>query len=234
MRQFGIIVSVLMMANMSIRAHGDNYQLDSQSSLLGAVVYKGGFGAALAHNHLIFARNVQSFTFSIPDPTKLESGSFAAQVTVNDISADDPAQVKIWNPKLEEMGLVNANTPLSEIKESDRKDIEESLRGKDQMDGAQFPAVTAKLLALTASPGNIGKLATTHRAKININIHGVSRDVEWPTLIALNGTTAQVVTSGPLKFSDFGIKPISIGFGAIQNKDEFKLVVHLTARKDAR
>jgi polyisoprenoid-binding protein YceI len=216
---------------LSGAARAANYQVDMSQSLVGAVVFKAGFGKALAHNHLVFGKNMEVITFEVPDNAPLEGGKFYGSVKVADIAADEWAVSQKWQPLLTEAGLLSKDVELSEVSAGQREDIEKELRGSGQLNGEKFPKVEIKLLGLSAAAGQIGKIAATHRARMEVSVHGVTKEVDMPARIQPVGNDLNVTVSGPLKFTDFGIEPISAMLGAIKNKDEFALFVHLVAKK---
>ena len=132
---------------------------------------------------------------------------------------------------LTDLGLIDDDTELSEIDQSDRTKIQDKMLSPDQLDAAKFPTISAELVGLKPAKGRIGKIQQTHTASVEFTIHGTKKLVECPAAIEMSGEIIKTWVVADLKFTDFGMEPISAVLGTIRNKDEFRVVVRLIASK---
>lgn len=222
---------LVALGSFSAHAKAAPIGLDLADSFFGAIVFKEGFASGFAHNHLVFAKSLRIVKWDLPEGKPVESGVFEAEADVSQVFVDDFAVSKKWISTLETAGILSPEVELSEIKAGTRDEIQETMRGETQLDQGKFPKITLVLKNLILKSGNIGVLKTTHEAALSITIHGVTREIRVPTRIELNTNELNVVCAGPLKFTDFGIEPISTALGMVRNKNEFQLFVSLKGRK---
>ena len=225
-------VFLLSVIAFAIGALGAEYKVDLEQSFFGVVVYKEGIASGFAHNHLVFAKTPRISSFSIPDGKGLTAGIFAAEADVAQIFCDDYEVSKKWMGILEKAALISENVPLSEIKTSTRQDIEETMRGEEQLDERKYPIIYVKLLSMAAKSGEIGKIKTDFDAVLLITIHGITKELHAPANVVLDGNQIQVITSAELKFTDFGIKPVSTALGMVRNQDDFRLFVSIKGKRN--
>ncbi|HEY4220737.1 MAG TPA: YceI family protein, partial [Myxococcota bacterium] len=108
------------------------------------------------------------------------------------------------------------------IPEKDRKTIEEHMKDDSQLDVEKFSTIG---FASTSVEKNGDKLTLVG----DFTLHGVTKKMRMPISFKLAGTT--LTGDGKVRFlqSDWGIKPYSALLGAVKNKDEVVLNVHLVA-----
>ena len=168
-------------------------------------VFKDGAAAALAHDHVV---DVKDFAGSIV--TDGDAATASVDVTAQTASfTNDDAKLR------KKFGLD------SEISEKDRKAVEENMKSKDQLDTAGFP--TVKFVSTSVKKGADGKLTLAGK----LTLHGVTKDVTMPLDAKVTGDDVDGSASFRLKTSDYGIKPYSALLGAVKNKDEIVLHLHL-------
>ena len=164
--------------------------VDSAHSTVTVHVYKTGLFSALAHDHTIKA--------------PIASGS----VDTGQRSVKLSFQVA-------EMQLLD-----TEGSESDRKEIDATMKGPKVLDAARFPVISfqSKRVELT-NPGQ-------YKVGGDLNLHGVSREIAVPVVLS-NGVYKG---TAHLKQTDFGITPVKVAGGAVRVKDEieidFEIVTH--------
>ncbi len=181
------------------------FVIDAKKSAIVIQVFKDGAAAALAHDHVVEARE------------------FAGTISAD---AADPSTAKV-EVTAQTASFVNDEGKLrtkygldGEISDKDRKAVEENMKSKDQLDVKGFP--TVKFTSTSVTKAADGKLTLAGK----LTLHGVTKDITMPLDVKLS----DVVTGNAsfrVKTSDYGIKPYSALLGAVKNKDEIVLHLHL-------
>lgn len=185
------------------------YTLDKKQSELVVKTSKAGFAAALAHNHVIRATELEG---SIGwDPAAPEAASVKVTVQTAALVVDDPAMRK-------------KHGEPSELSAGDRKKITDAMLDSGQLDVRKFPTISFSSTALQ-------KDAKGWLLSGNLTLHGVTKAVKLPVTIDVKGTALTADGTLRLRTSDYGIKPYSAALGAIKNRDEVELVLHLVGAR---
>jgi len=190
------------------------------------VTHRGGIAKGLAHNHVVFAKKAE---IALTTPGVVEQGKFQAKILADDLDLDSTNVTNKWFPKLKSAEILDEMP--GEVSESDRTKIRKDMLGPDQLDSAKFAEITAEVLGLTPMAQNVGKFAATHNAEVKVTIRNQSVVRVIPARVVMTGDTLNVEAFGAYKFTEFGIKPVSLFFGAIQNKDEIHVYVNFTATR---
>lgn len=184
------------------------YQVDPGRSELVVRLRKAGVAAAFAHDHVIRATRF-SGRVELPsqDPT---AGSVEIEVDTRSLRADEPA-VRLKH------GL---DKPLDE---KDRNEIQATMEGPGQLDVASHPTISFRSTSVEAS-GDGGYVVAGA-----LTLHGTTQQIRFPAKIEV--ASGELVASGAMSFqqSAFGIEPYSGLGGAVRNRDEADLIVHLVA-----
>ena len=181
------------------------FAIDTKKSSIVIQVFKDGAAAALAHDHVVDVRDFSgSIVADAADPA-----SATVEVTAKTASFfNDESKLR------KKFGLDG------EMSEKDRKSIEDNMKSTEQLDVAGFP--TVKFVSSSVSKDGA-------RLKLNgkVTLHGVTKDVSMPLEAKVEGDTVTGTATFRLKTSDYGIKPYSALLGAVKNKDEIVLHLHL-------
>jgi polyisoprenoid-binding protein YceI len=212
MRSLGAAVWLIALGALGAEESGglSVYRLDPQKSELVVRTWKTGVAASLAHNHVIRASDV---TGEIAwDPAAVETAKVSATVKASALIADEPAMLQKFGE-------------TTQPDEADRKKITQSMLGEEQLDAAKYPTIGFVSTAARREPD--GRIILTGQ----LTLHGVTRPVTLPVKVALKD--GEIVGEGKLRFrtSDFGIKPYSGALGAVKNRDEVELVLHLVGSR---
>lgn len=84
--------------------------ISNKDAILAVLTKKTGFAAAWAHDHLIVVDQQAAsteMTFSLRDPSDLESLSFTLTTRPDTLKVDLPEMQKKWTPRLVHYGLVS-------------------------------------------------------------------------------------------------------------------------------
>jgi hypothetical protein len=102
-----------------------------------------------------------------------------------------------------------------------RADVQTRMLGPEVLDTAKFPDIGFASTTIEAGDGD--RWTVTGR----LTIRGVTR----PATFSVRRQDGRYRGTVTLKQSDFGIKPISIGGGAVKVKDELKIEFDVVAQK---
>lgn len=104
----------------------------------------------------------------------------------------------------------------------DRAEVQATMDGPGQLDIARFPRIVWRLAAL--APGNPAGTPLLLTLRGQFTLHGVTRPETWRTHWAQRGRRIHMWGRTVLRLTDFGIRPIRRGLGAVRVKDQFELV----------
>ncbi len=188
------------------------YTIDSSASVVRILVYRGGALARLGHNHVMTATSLSGQVAVNPDPAK---STFDLSFPVAEINVDDTQARR----------EVGDEFP-GEISQGDRDGTRRNMLRAEVLDAEHFPRVSLRSVSITPP-------LQTAKITARIAIKDVSRDVEVP--VAIDVADARLTATGqfPIKQTDFGIKPFSIGLGALEVVDQLQIRFKIVAdRKD--
>ena len=157
--------------------------IDSTKSNVTVHVFKSGLFSGFAHDHVIQA--------------PIASGS---------IDSDDKSVTLTFN-------VVDMKVLDPGASDSERKDIDATMKGPKVLDGTQFPVIS-----FTA---NSAKLSGTDRHEVTgtLKIHGVSRQITAPVTFHDEKYSGSLT----LKQTDYRITPVKIAGGTVRVKDEITI-----------
>ncbi len=190
---------------LATAAFADTFPIDPKATDLVVKTTKEGFASGLAHNHVIRAAETSgdlTWDPAAPDATKVS------------------VTVKVASLSVDKLDMRKKYGEGNEISAGDQSKVTDAMLGADQLDVAKFPTIT--FVSTSMAKGVItGKLT----------MHGVTRELKLPVKIEEKDGT--VIGDGTVKIrvSDFKIQPYSTALGAIKNKDEVELVLHLVGKK---
>ncbi len=154
--------------------------IDKARSAVTVRVYKSGFLSGFAHNHVIEAPIASG---------SLDPGQRTVELSFN------VAEMKVLDP---------------DASDSERQEIESTMKGPKVLDAAQFPAISFASSAIAVSGSDHSQVTGT------LKLHGVTRQLSVPVVLH-DGKYAGSVA---LKQTDYGITPVKIAGGAVRVKDE--------------
>ena len=183
------------------------FALDAKRSAFVIQVFKDGAAATFAHDHTVHATEISGSVTA--DPAVPEAAKVSVTVQTKSLVNDDP-QVR------KQFGL----DPT--VPDKDRKAVEESMKGDSQLDVAKYPTIS---FVSSSVEKNGDKLTLVG----DMTLHGVTKRIKMPVTVKVSDST--ITGDGKIRFlqSDWGIKPYSAFLGAVKNKDEVVLSVHLVA-----
>jgi len=178
------------------------YTIDPVASDVNILVYRGGLMARLGHNHVMTAKSLKGKVSLHPD---LAKSGFELSFPVAELIVDDPQARQ----------ATGEDFP-GEIPQKDRDGTRTNMLKPEVLDGERFAYVKLQSVKI------VGSLQAA-RVVTRITIKDVSREVEVPVVIAV--TPTRVTASGrfAIKQTEFGIKPFSIGLGALEVVDQLQV-----------
>jgi hypothetical protein len=112
-----------------------------------------------------------------------------------------------------------------ESKEGTRKKVTENMRSAEVLDVENFPKADFKIDSAAPIAGAKGDPADSARylLKGNFTLHGVEQALEIPVVVEAKRGWLHVRGNFAINQSDYGIKPLSKGFGAIGVADGLRI-----------
>jgi polyisoprenoid-binding protein YceI len=190
----------------------DIYRVVAQQSKLHILVYRGGRFARLGHNHVVSSPDFAGRVWLHP---QFDRSGFELSIPVQTLIVDDPkaraAHGEEFPPDL----------PHKDV-EGTRKNI---LRA-EVLDAETYPEISLRSARLDGSQSSPTLVA-------QVTIKGVTREMSIP--IALSLQDARLIATGDFDLlqTDFGMKPFSVAFGALEVQDRLHLEYRIVAERES-
>jgi polyisoprenoid-binding protein YceI len=186
------------------------YSIDSNASDVQIHVFRGGKLARLGHNHVMTSKHV---TGRVWMHAALERSGFEMSLPVAQLVVDD-AQAR-----------ADAGSEFpGEISMDDREGTKQNMLRTEVLDAEQYPDITLRSVRISGSQQSAQVMA-------RITIKEVSRDVTVPTSIAVADGRLTATGEFDIEQTNFGIKPFSIGLGALEVLDRLHIEFNIVAVK---
>ncbi len=124
---------------------------------------------------------------------------------------------------IDEPDLRKKHGLAKELSESDRQEIQTTMRGDRQLDAAKYPDISFRSVSI--EPRASGDFLLTG----DFTLHGTTRRISFPLTGQLTGGALHATGAFEFNQSDFGITPISLFLGAVRNQDRVRIVFDLVA-----
>ena len=187
---------------------GTLLRIDPRRSSIRMLVYRGGRGARLGHNHVLTAPEFIGFFFM---PASGPSGAqFDLEFRLDRLSLDDPQQRGRLGPAF-----------AAELTPGDIANTRAHMLGEDNLQADRFPYVRIHSTGVTGEDEHFA-------VSVEIEMHGQRKSMTLP--LAVDGLPRRIRARGEfvLRQSDFGVHPYSALGGLIAVQDdvlvEFTLV----------
>ncbi len=197
-------------ATGGIPAGSREYRLVPEESLLQILVYRGGTLARLGHNHVIAAHRLAGSVYMTDDPLATR---FDISFQVSELTVDEPALREAAGPDF----------PPS-VPQSARDGTRNNLLSPDLLDAANYPEIRLRAADIRAAGEN-------YDAAIEVTLKGQAYVLRVP--VSVRREAGLVVASGefPLRQSELGLKPFSVGLGSLVVLDEMHVRFEVAARE---
>lgn len=188
-------------------ARAAEYRVDPAHSTLLLRIWKEGPGSVFAHDHVARATR---FTGMVSyDPARPNTSSVAVEAAADGLVMDEPTHRRRFG--------------LPPIKEVNRREIQKTMRGSQQLDVARYPTISFRSARIDAVGD--GQLRVTGA----LTLHGQTRSVTFPATVEMRGAYLHARASFRFLQSDFGITPYSFG-STVRNRDEVEMQIELVAQ----
>ena len=183
-------------------------QLQPAASSVRILVFRAGRSANLGHNHVLSAPEFDGF-FYLPD-SGLAQSQFELRIRLDQLVFDVPAHRAALGPAFA--------APLSDAAIAATR---QNMLGPGNMQAERYPEVRIRSVAISGE-------APTLSARLAVDMHGQSRELDVP--LRVTGLPERLQVSGVLvlRQSDFGVQPFSVLGGLLAVQDavqvEFTLI----------
>ena len=200
-----MILGVFSAFLMTGAVQAAEYKLEHKKGFLLVKVRKSGVLSAVAHNHVIEAKNWKgSFTFDPADPA---SCAMSVSVPVFDLLVDADSTRARYGKDFS-----------NKINDAQRAEIQGNMLGESQLDVLNFASIDFTATGCKAVQDN------RYKIKGDFSLRGVKKN------IPINGVTIDVADNGvslkgsfSIRATDFGFKPYSAAKGAIKNQNTMEI-----------
>jgi len=179
---------------------GKVFTLEPKASAVRIYAFRAGSAARLGHNHVLAAPQFDGYFHLPADDTS--SSRFDLEFRLDQLEIDNP----LYRATL---GKAFANVLTPEAIEGTRQ----HMLGESNMQADKFPFVRIHALQIS---GEAPKFA----AKIQVEMHGQTREMWLP--LNVEGLPGSLSVSGSfvLRQTDFGVRPYSVMGGMLAVQDE--------------
>jgi hypothetical protein len=186
------------------------YEVDSRSSQLNILVFRGGKLSRLGHNHVMTSRDVSGRAWVHPEFAR---SGFELSFPVMQLVVDDPQARR----------AAGSDFP-PDIPQSDKDGTRKNMLKPELLDGDSYPEVKVR-------SAKVGGTLQAPQLTARITIKDVSRDVQVPVKMAVEG--GKLTASGEFDIlqTEFGIKPFSVALGALEVQDKLHIKFTIMAAK---
>jgi polyisoprenoid-binding protein YceI len=106
--------------------------------------------------------------------------------------------------------------------------VTQAMLGDQVLDVKKYPSITFESTAVTAT-GTLPAITLTVAG--NLTIRATTKAVTVPVAVKVDGSALTASGRFTIKQTDFGIRPISAGGGAVKVKDELTIAFTIAARE---
>jgi polyisoprenoid-binding protein YceI len=186
------------------------YEVDSRSTQLSILVFRGGKLARLGHNHVMTSQHVSGRVWLHPEFAR---SGFELSFPVAELVVDD-AQARL---------AAGSDFP-PDIPQADKDGTRRNMLKPELLDAERYPQV--KLHS-----ARLGGTLQAPTVTASITIKDATREVEVPVKISVEGTQLSANGEFDVLQTQFGIKPFSVALGALEVQDRLHIKFAIVARR---
>lgn len=206
-----VSLATVMLA-ATAQAETVQYTLDQEQSRVYVLVHRGGLFSHLGHNHVISSKDLSgviAYNTDAPERSEFNIEMPLAKLVVDDQTARDKIA-----------GAFSGAVP-----QEDAEGTYKNMTGKSVLNVAEYPVVRV-------ISRHVSGQAPDYKVLTKIQLHGVERDVVVPVKAEMSKDgVIHMQGQFKIKQSDFGIKPLTAGLGAIAVKDALDIQLDLYAKR---
>jgi len=221
-----ILVLTVLLAAAPFQGGATEFAIDAEKSVFAVITHKAGVAAKLAHNHFIHVGKYDAL-LSVAENDLLKT-AFELNFGVNELVVDDPVAQEKWQDAVLNAKILTER--FTKIGVADREKIREHMLAAGQLDAANHPEITVKVLSVkNVSDQRADDALATHVARVALTVRGKTVERDCNVAITSRDEKLSIVASGAFTFTEFGIKPYSAFLGAVKNADEFHVFLSIEA-----
>ena len=186
------------------------YEIDPQASELNIFVYRGGSLARLGHNHVMSSKSLTGRVWMRP---RLAASGFELSFPVNELIVDDP-----------DVRRAAGEDFPPEIPAADKEGTRKNMLRAEVLDAEHYPRVEVRSVQVSGA-------LPAPEVVARMTIKSSRRDITTPVTLAITGDRLTANGEFDILQTDFGIKPFSIGLGALEVQDRLRVRYKLVAVK---
>jgi polyisoprenoid-binding protein YceI len=186
------------------------YRIDSSTSEVHILVYRGGPLARLGHNHVMLSREV---TGEVWLADAIERSAFTLHMPVETLIIDDP----------QARGSEGPDFPI-EVPDDAKQGTRKNMLSAAVLDAAQYRTVELRSIAISGT-------RTAPQLTLAVTIKDQTREVNVPISVRYEQNRLLATGEFAAKQTDFGIQPFSVGLGALQVVDELRIKFKVSATR---
>ena len=199
-----IVPSASPAQNLSAGAASDpvQYRIDSESSWLRVLVYRGGILRGLGHNHVISLNDLAG-TVTVPqDPLQ---ATLMLEFKVADLVVDEPGS-----------RALEGDDFRGQISQKAIAGTRVNMLGKKLLRAEQFPSIQIRSQKITGRIPNIDIEAT-------VVVKGAEFAVVFPARVTLSNESFVASGEAEIRHAEIGLSPFKAGFGTLKVRDTLVL-----------
>lgn len=180
----------------------EQYSIDAAMSRFTIRAFATGLFSSFGHNPTLAVRDFSGEAQFAADT--LEGASLTLKIKADSLSVQD------------------------NVSDKDRREIERTMN-QQVLETAKYPEIVFKTTGVTSSKSGDGQFSVNLTGELTM--HGVTNKQPVSAQIAIIGNTLRAHGEFSVLQTSYGIKPVSIGGGAVKLKDELKCSFDILARK---
>ena len=186
------------------------FHIDSESSWLRVLVYRGGLLRGFGHNHIVSHNEIKGTVTLGQNPLQSE---LIVEFSVADLTVDDPQLRALAGPDFP-----------GQISEKDIAGTRSNMLGKKLLQAEQFPSIQIRSEQITGSMPDI-------EVEASVVVRGVEFTVVFPVRVELSSDS--FVASGELEIThaDMGLKPFKAVLGTLRVRDTLILNYEISGQR---
>lgn len=187
------------------------FTVDSSASAVHVQVFRGGALSRFGHNHVMTSSDLTGRVWSHPT---FERSGFELEFPVAQLIVDDPKA----------RAAAGSDFP-GEVPADDRDGTRKNMLRAEVLDAEHHPTIKLQSVRVAGS-------AQAAQITTRITIKDVARDVSVPVAVQVEGDRLAASGEFDILQSDFGIKPFTIGAGALSVQDKLHIVFRVVATRN--
>lgn len=187
------------------------YRVDPTLTQVHIQVFRGGALARFGHNHVMTSRDVSGLIWV---QSALARSGFDLQFPVAQLIVDDP-----------QARTASGAEFAGEIPAADRDATRANMLRAEVLDAERHPSIRLQAADVTGS-------LQQPQIVTRITIRGAARDVLVPAHVVIADNRLTATGEFEILQTDFGIKPFTVGLGALEVQDRLRIRFAIVAQQE--